>query len=513
MLYDKTPHPYAHFTHLPWAHEPWKAIYTFSRLFTTLLLVPCWTLYYGLLPRRFRPRPSWSLKQVIYVKFTRRIYKVTEVAGVTFGTRDPDSEPERPLKETRFEWAEPLPAELQRGAIKDIMYQVPCKRVGMFVWPKSEPKFEGSAPIIGLFMHGGGYCHMSATEGARTSNIPRRLMKDGQFVEIYSVEYRLLQHAPWPAVLIDAATAYTHVSNMYPLAKIVLIGDSSGGNLVLALTRWIRDQNKLAMPTGLLLLSPSCDASHAFPDVPSSYVARPNADTDYLTDTPEPRALLQRTFLGFKHRPNTIGSNVIHPEGHDQMDRYLNIFLKMRGRGGMLRTDTGSSIFTGSSASFGTSDETKQDVPAEIQEESRRLKDIVHSEYVSPASPKVLTRWGHEVDLYDGSKDGPALTAMIKKLGLAPGTPISELPPSMRPSTNIGLFANFPPAMVVVGDAERLTTEVGNLMRAMVRDGVTVRERWVKDAVHDILMIPPGWWDEKVRAEVWGDIARWVDEL
>lgn len=37
--------------------------------------------------------------------------------------------------------------------------------------------------------------------------------------------------------------------------KIVLIGDSSGGNLVLATSRWLRDENLLPPPDGLLLLS------------------------------------------------------------------------------------------------------------------------------------------------------------------------------------------------------------------------------------------------------------------
>lgn len=41
--------------------------------------------------------------------------------------------------------------------------------------------------------------------------------------------------------------------------KIFLIGDSAGGNLVLALARWIRDEGILPAPDGLLLLSPSCD--------------------------------------------------------------------------------------------------------------------------------------------------------------------------------------------------------------------------------------------------------------
>ena len=134
------------------------------------------------------------------------------------------------------------------------------------------------------------------------------------------MEYRLLQHAPFPAAVQDAAAVYAHIvqrhqrhlanviasSNNSDTAheedptnavtdylgadsssdyrerarnkrendevharvaeqvahlgcKIVLIGDSAGGNLVLALARWIRDEGLLPPPHGLLLLSPSCD--------------------------------------------------------------------------------------------------------------------------------------------------------------------------------------------------------------------------------------------------------------
>lgn len=66
---------------------------------------------------------------------------------------------------------------------------------------------------------------------------------------------------------------------------------------------------------------------------------------------------------------------------------------------------------------------------------------------------------------------------------------------------------------MVIGDAERPTTEVGNLTRAMCRDGVDIKTRWVKDAVHDVLMIPPGWWDEEIRKDVWKDIDEWLDTL
>lgn len=253
-MYDKTP-VYPHQQHLPWAHEPLKSIYVFQRLFTTILLVPLWVIYYSTLPRSVRPRPSWSITQIVVVKFTKRIYKVTEVAGVTWGTRDPTLEPDgKSLKETRFVWVPPLPRDLCTGIVNDD--QVLPQRVGTYVWPKLSPPsthmrchVKGSdgrlsdlscfqqnpsgdvhkvgplfgsdnditnvpatayklskldvheedplhpigdaiknldveadaadspPPVIGLYLHGGGYCHMSAHEKSGTSRVPRRLMK------------------------------------------------------------------------------------------------------------------------------------------------------------------------------------------------------------------------------------------------------------------------------------------------------------------------------------------------
>jgi len=227
------------------------------------------------------------------------------VAGVTWGTKDPTVAPdESKLKETRFEWVPPLPERYRTGIVND---NVPFNKVGCYVWPKkthkdvqkvknklpnvqnltSELDLESGTdkvPLVGIFMHGGGYCHMSAHESSRTSRIPRQLIKVCIYSarilliilvsliftaymqrkilhEVYSVEYRLLQHAPFPAVVMDAAAVYAHVVEQYGIkqskCKLILIGDSSGGNLVLSLARWLRDEGHLPLPHGLLLLSVS----------------------------------------------------------------------------------------------------------------------------------------------------------------------------------------------------------------------------------------------------------------
>ncbi|KAJ3794962.1 Alpha/Beta hydrolase protein [Lentinula aff. detonsa] len=701
MLYDKTPQ-YPHFAHLPFAKEPFKAIYVFQRIITTVLLVPIWIL--ANLPRSRRPRQSWSLRQIIFVNFTRRIYRVTEVAGVTWGTRNPEEEPgPKELKETVFEWAPPLKESLRKGVVLDRFGRVPFKRAGCFVW-RREARNKKQIPVIGIFFHGGGYSQLSAHEKSRTSHIPRRLMKNNLFTEIYAVEYRLLQHAPLPAVIMDAAAAYSHVVDKYygsdfasltnkparKPCKIILLGDSSGGNLALALARWIRDEQVLPTPDGLLLFSPSCDASHAFPSTDSSYIPRPHASTDYLTDTPEPRALMQRTFLGFKYRPGGTGwgqwKRGRSREGGDQMERH---FLRRSGFGtkglafamasaasantfklvrGVKDVATKSSNTRGSSSSSSDIESTPYGFPPpsaslatdvileeedgshnqtsdtqqgdkeesaegrqererrEIEEETRSLMEIIHSEYVSPASPRVLRRWGHIVDLYDGSRLGdpspkvdssPVEPPSKMRVWLTPNiaggqfdwettartdneidnsqspgdTPhnndsSAHTPPSSdRTSTAIPeikqvdfastshlesqartsprprvlrnqdtftprnpahsypsrypqfhtLFAQFPKTFILIGDAERLTTEVGNLARAMGKDcdcsvaetgsgeagkgeedfpreglvslgGGSVQVRWIPDAVHDVFMIPPGWWDERIKSEVWEDV-------
>ncbi|KIK69237.1 hypothetical protein GYMLUDRAFT_35306 [Collybiopsis luxurians FD-317 M1] len=702
MLYDKTPQ-YPHFAHLPFAKEPFKAFYVFQRIITTVLLVPVWLLLN--LSRSRRPRKSWSLRQLIFVNFTRRIYRVTEVAGVTWGTRDPEEAPgPKELKETQFEWAPPLKDAYRVGVVVDRFRTVPFKRVGCFVWRKNAAS-DLQTPVIGIFCHGGGYSQLSAHEKSRTSHIPRRLMKDNLFSEIYAVEYRLLQHAPLPAVIMDAAAVYAHVVNKYygpnyvnstepstrKPCKIVLIGDSSGGNLALALARWVRDEQVLPMPDGLLLFSPSCDTSHAFPSTPSSYIPRPNEDTDYLTDTPEPRALMQRTFLGFKYRPGGTGwgewKTGRRREGGDQLERHFSVGrLGGNGSGKALASalasaasastarltrsfkdavnirgsspipsdvesqlqsqppssslatdviaeepDSGKSNVMTQEFSGQESDEEKQGrEQREIEEETRSLMEIIHSEYVSPASPRVLRRWGHVVDLYDGGRIGddqsqneakdkskadtlhPDSSQPIKtRVWLTPtiacdnyewetdphrnnaelqssgdssvspstsNTPVPEVKqidyaspadtteprpilrnqdtftprnpahsyPSRYPQFHT-LFAQFPRTMILIGDAERLTTEVGNLARAMGKDcdcsvdtetgyssqrqerpaedlnqddppqqglvslgGGCVQVRWIPDAVHDVFIIPPGWWDEKAKDEAWKDVQTWM---
>lgn len=121
---------------------------------------------------------------------------MTEVAGVTWGTKDPTVAPDpSTLKETDFVWAKPLDEKSRTGLLKQ--EKIPeFTKVGTYVWPGKNKTLKarikaklhhapaGSPPspsssiddkvyMVGVFMHGGGYCHMSAHEESRTSRMPR----------------------------------------------------------------------------------------------------------------------------------------------------------------------------------------------------------------------------------------------------------------------------------------------------------------------------------------------------
>jgi len=124
----------------------------------------------------------------------------------------------------------------------------------------------------------------------------------------FSVEYRLSSARPFavanpfPAALIDAIAGYSYLVNDvgFAPADIIVTGDSAGGNLAHALTRYLvenRDssiENLPAPPGGLILFSPWCDASDSH-DVPgsSTFIFR---NTDIIT--PDVGSFAKRAFLG-----------------------------------------------------------------------------------------------------------------------------------------------------------------------------------------------------------------------
>jgi acetyl esterase/lipase len=149
---------------------------------------------------------------------------------------------------------------------------------------------------------------------------------------------------------------------------------------------------------------------------------------------------------------------------------------------------------------------------------------MVYSPYISPASEWVLSVFhgtegtvdleplGPHKDSRDYRDEGiKTYDCVVSDVPMGPNGRSAASNPYIRVPQGMGLFTDFPRALVVVGDAERLEREIAALERALEHDGVRVRMVWAKDAVHDTLIMAT--WDERVREGIWKEIGRWVHDV
>lgn len=191
--------------------------------------------------------------------------------------------------------------------------------------------------------------------------------------------------------------------------------------------------------------------------------------------------------------------------------------------------------------------------------------EVVHSEYISPCSPIVLKRWGHEAKQDpEGTHEAHFVKHIFKRLPTdlrntrapenlepvpVPTTPITaavtlaasvaaaaseislpaaaaalavnnnnSVPSAERDFDNPyhkscrfpKLFGDFPRTLIVCGDAERLVREVRSLVAAMEKDGTDLSVHWARDACHDPLMLSEFWWDRAVLEEIWHAVGEWA---
>ena len=129
-------------------------------------------------------------------------------------------------------------------------------------WYAALPPLGPDEPV-GLYFHGGGYIAGTAAETDIIAAVPKHLATHSPVHRILSVDYRLAPQGPWPLPLMDAISAYHYLLTLgIAHENIVVFGDSAGGHLAMALTRWLRDDGVhvgMGLPRGLVLLSPWSD--------------------------------------------------------------------------------------------------------------------------------------------------------------------------------------------------------------------------------------------------------------
>lgn len=111
----------------------------------------------------------------------------------------------------------------------------------------------------------------------------------GKLLRSFSLDYRLCvpgrpRAGSYPAALLDALSGYLYLVRQlgFKEENIIVAGDSAGGNLALALCRYLRDEREsiAKQPGSLLLMSPWVDVSRSH----SGPTGAPNLDSTVYTN-------------------------------------------------------------------------------------------------------------------------------------------------------------------------------------------------------------------------------------
>jgi monoterpene epsilon-lactone hydrolase len=121
-------------------------------------------------------------------------------------------------------------------------------------WAESDDGAPARATL--LYLHGGGYIACSArTHRPITGWFARHGFR------VFAPDYRLAPEHPFPAAVEDAVAAWRalqEVPGVRP-GRVVVAGDSAGGNLALALMLTLQDAGGAARPSAAALFSPATD--------------------------------------------------------------------------------------------------------------------------------------------------------------------------------------------------------------------------------------------------------------
>ncbi|KAF4121472.1 Acetyl esterase/lipase [Geosmithia morbida] len=243
-------------------------------------------LVLGLVPQG-RPSTRWTLRQTMAVTAIKSMLRVSsvlqrrKVLSLQPGTEG-----------SRFTVVPPADDTLYVGPLADEEVR-PCAVGG--TWTPSEPprvdaggSGDDEKLRVVLHFHGGAFV-IGDGRDHDTGFTADILRTNGGFTHVFTPQYRLAVDAEtrFPAQLQDAVSAYLHLTRKLgiPASNIVIGGDSAGGNLALALIRYIHDHGEdlsIPWPSAALLWSPWTDLTSTHDPVHVRNVA--NFSTDYLAE-------------------------------------------------------------------------------------------------------------------------------------------------------------------------------------------------------------------------------------
>ncbi len=137
-----------------------------------------------------------------------------------------------------------------------------------FLSSKENPRYDR----VILQLHGGGY--MGAIRNAYYvfAGLYNEVSRG---CSVLTPDYRVAPEYPYPAALEDAVASYKWLLERgWSGEQIVVVGDSAGGGLAMALTMYIRDHN-MPIPGGIVAMSPWTDVTASGESYTTNYESDP----------------------------------------------------------------------------------------------------------------------------------------------------------------------------------------------------------------------------------------------
>lgn len=162
---------------------------------------------------------------------------------------------------------------------------------------------EASFPTKVIYqLHGGSYLTPHTNLYFKNA---LRYLKINENIQVVSLDYRIAPKNLFPSALEDAFEGWKYLlSNGFKSKDIIIVGDSAGGNLALALCMYLRD-HMFDLPKGLILMSPWAD----------------------LTDSGTSRVynLFKDPMFGYsKHLKKVMAPNKVYMEKEDYYNKYVS---------------------------------------------------------------------------------------------------------------------------------------------------------------------------------------------
>ncbi|OTA93657.1 hypothetical protein M434DRAFT_72783 [Hypoxylon sp. CO27-5] len=234
------------------SYRPLNLVFKLAYVGTIVIRLPIWIISAAI--PFLRPHPKWTAKQTFMTRVAYAVLDIDSRIGIT-----EQLSLEKQKEGDRFQVIKPSPEDVYKGPLaSDIKPDV----IGGTWFPKA-PGGDLASKLVMFHCHGGAFVQGNGRTD-QCGFLADTMVTQGGADFVFSVQYRLSGYSglnPFPAALQDALTAYLFLINdlKIPASQIVVSGDSAGGNLVIALLRYIQEfgvQLNIPPPSCAALLSP-----------------------------------------------------------------------------------------------------------------------------------------------------------------------------------------------------------------------------------------------------------------